>query len=150
MASLTRKLQPEQFEHLGPHFAFILWVCARSLIILRTTGHECNSDSFAGDLEALMCGLQNLAQYWPSAGRYRDLIRHIQDTKDSPDGAAGLNIFNDTRRTAHGLEKALGELSRKNDVDFLDLPFLDNEDFADPTLPWMSSFDMDHTQEWIA
>lgn len=156
VANLARGLQPSQLDHLGPHFAFVLWVSARSLIIIWTTGFDTNMDSTTRDLGALLSGLLRLSERWPSAGRYHDLIKLIQDTKDGPDRAAGLDIFNDTRRTAHGLEKALGELSRRRNaevlpssLDFLDMPFLDNSEFADPTLPWMSSFGLEAEDEWF-
>lgn len=93
---------------------------------------------------------------WPSAGRYRDLVQVVRVTKDGPDGATGLEFFDDTRRTAHGLETALGELFRRRNaeilpssLDFLDMPFLDNGEFADPTLPWMSSFGLNADDEWL-
>ena len=153
---MARPLERLQLDQLGPQFAFVVWVSARSLIILSTTGFDTDTEAMTCDLDALMKGLGHLASRWPSAGRYRDLIQLIIDTKDGPDGATGLDIFNDTRRTAHGLERALGEISRRRNaeilpssLDFLDMPFLDNGDAADPMLPWMSSFGLEADDEWF-
>lgn len=140
VASLASSRQAHELDQLGPLFAFVVWVAARGLIILWTTGYENTYGSTPIDLEALVNALSQLSTAWPCAQSYADIIQLILDTKNSPGGSAGLEIFNDTRRTSYGLKNRLGGTSaihRANDLlshsfDFLDMPILDMGDLGAP------------------
>ncbi|OAA68014.1 Transcription factor [Niveomyces insectorum RCEF 264] len=112
VACLAATLQPEQVHQLGPMFAFVVWVAARSLIILWTTGHEVTYGTMMpADLTTLLRSLNQSALYWPCAECYADIIQLILDTKNNPGGPTGIDIFNDTRRTAYGLRSRLGTIA---------------------------------------
>lgn len=118
VAGLATGLLPEQVGQLGPLFAFVVWVAARSLIILWTTGHTADGVTetaapFAPPphLTTLLAVLHQSARYWPCAQCYVDILQLILDTKNNPGGPTGLAIFNDTRRTAYGLRRRLGSLA---------------------------------------
>ena len=150
LASLSRSIEPSNYEELGPIFAFATWVAARSLIILWTSGHEL-FENVQEDMESLLSSLRVLGQYWQSATRYSDLIQLVLDTKDSPGGQSHLDIFSDTRRTAYGLEKCLGSLAERRNADiqptsfdFLDMPFLDG---GQSNNGWFSNFRLDGNAE---
>lgn len=127
IASLASSVQPHELYQLGPMFAFVVWVAARSLIILWTTGHENTYGSMPTDLEPLLSTLRQLSITWPCSQRYANLIQLILDTKNNPGGPTGLEIFNDTRRTAYGLQNRLGLLAGHQvpEYDFLDMPVLE-------------------------
>ena len=148
VASLASSLQPHELDQLGPIFAFVVWVAARSLVILWTTGYENAYGSMPTDLDLLLGSLRHLATRWPSAQRYSDLIQLILDTKNNPGGPTGLDIFNDTRRTAYGLQSRLGLLTRPHSSDF---DFLGDSlfDLGDLTAPWDSSFVPEVNGEWL-
>ncbi|KAL1896322.1 hypothetical protein Sste5346_004706 [Sporothrix stenoceras] len=120
VAGLATGLQPEQVGQLGPLFAFVIWVAARSLIILWTTGNTAEggvTDNTTTPftppthLTTLLAVLHQSAHYWPCAQCYVDILQLILDTKNNPGGPTGLAIFNDTRRTAYGLRRRLGSLA---------------------------------------
>jgi hypothetical protein len=97
-------------------------------------------------IEPLLHGLKHLGRLWPCAARYSELIQLVLDSQDSPGGPSYLQIFNDTKRTAYGLEKCLGTMARRrstdiqpNPLDFLDIPFLDAGDSGNN---WMGSLDL--------
>ncbi len=153
VASLTASIQPHELDSLGPLFPFVVWVAARSLIISWTTGYENTYGSMPNDLEPLLGGLRQSALRWPCAQRYSDLIQLILDTKNNPGGPTGLEIFNDTRRTAYGLQNRLGTLAGhrvrgadSNMFDFLDMPVLDVGEF---NVPWNGSFVPEMDGEWL-
>lgn len=155
VASLASPLQPHELDQLGPIFAFVVWVAARSLIIMWTTGYENTYGALPSDLEPLLTSLRQMATRWPCAQRYADTIQLILDTKNSPGGPMGLDIFNDTRRTAYGLQNRLGTLAgpRTTDVysqsfDFLDMPILDLSDMAVPRIG-MGNFQSELDGEWL-
>lgn len=118
--------------------AFVIWVAARSLIILWTTGYENTYGQVPPDLEALLNVLRQLGVWWRCAQRYVDMIQLILDTRNNPGGPTGLQIFNDTRRTAYGLQQSLGSLTGPSilsgqslhSFDFLDMPILDTNGFS--------------------
>ena len=146
MAGLSRPLQPSDLDQLGPPFAFMLWVAARSIIILWTTGFE---NTTGPDMDALLSVLRNMAKTWPCAQRYVDLIQFMLDSPGSGTSA----VFNDTRRTAYGLEKTLGNLARFRSTsdqvyffDFLEPSFFDG---ADVNAPWSQPFQLDADNEWF-
>lgn len=150
VAAMVRPLERGSLEHLPPMFAFILWVAARSLAILWTTHHE---TSPGPDMDALLAGLRQMATQWPCAQRYADLVQLIMDDTQDPARPKLLEVFNDTRRTAYGLEKKLGMLAGRHFVnqdpfsfDFLDIPFLDNDITGDP---WMPLFPDAATDDWL-
>ena len=95
-----------------------------------------------------------MAQHWPCAQRYSDLIDLIIASNNDPNRRTYLNIFNDTRRTTYGLEKRLGNLIGERaaqdpaySFDFLDMLFLDG---AEMTARWMPQVpSMDDDQEWL-
>ncbi|KAL7943892.1 fungal-specific transcription factor domain-containing protein [Trichoderma barbatum] len=148
IASLASSIQPHELEQLGPMFAFVIWVAARSLIILWTTGHENTYGTMPTDLEPLLSSLRQLSTPWPCAQRYSDLIQLILDTKNNPGGPTGLEVFNDTRRTAYGLQNRLGILAGPQvpEFDFLEMPLLDIGELA---APWNNTFVPDIEGEWL-
>lgn len=148
VASLASSLQPYELDQLGPMFAFVVWVAARSLVILWTTGYENAYGSVPTDLDLLLGSLRHLSTRWPSAQRYTDLIQLILDTKNNPGGPTGLEIFNDTRRTAYGLQNRLGILAGPHSFDF---DFLGESifDFGNLMAPWDGSFEPEVNGEWL-
>ncbi|KAK6423589.1 hypothetical protein LTR95_016508 [Oleoguttula sp. CCFEE 5521] len=150
VAALVQSLSPGYLDCLPPMFAFVLWVAARSLAILWTTHHESTPGP---DMDALLNGLRQMAIRWPCAQRYADLLQLIMDDTDAEARPKLLEIFNDTRRTAYGLEKKLGKIagspSASQDLfsfDFLDMPFLDN-DINDGS--WLPLFSDNAVNDWL-
>ncbi|KAI0107838.1 fungal-specific transcription factor domain-containing protein [Nemania sp. FL0031] len=153
VVSLVTSIQPHELEQLGPMFAFVVWVASRSLVILWTSGYETTYETMPADLKPMMWTLRQMAAYWPCAQRYVDIIQLILDTKNNPGGPIGLEIFNDTRRTAYGLQNRLGKLARNrvnqtpvNSFDFLDIPLLDTGEFS---LGRSGSFGFGMVDEWL-
>ena len=153
MASLAGSLQPFELDKLNPMFAFVVWVAARSLIILWTTGYETAYGSMPTDLEPLLNVLRQMSSRWLCAQRYADLLQLILDTKNNPGGPTGLEIFNDTRRTSYGLQNVLGTLvvrpaqdAFSGSFDFLDTPLLDIGDFGTSR---MGAFGVENDGEWL-
>lgn len=150
VAGLVRSLDPGNVDRLPPMFAFVLWVAARSLSILWTTHHEVSPGP---DMDCLLEGLRQMAVRWPCAQRYTDLLQLIMDDTDAASRPKLLEIFNDTRRTAYGLEKKLGKIAgsalANQDLfsfDFLDMPFLDN-DVNDGS--WLPLFSDTVVNDWL-
>lgn len=134
-------------------FAFIVWVAARSLTLLWTTGCEDNTGPMPIDLESLLSTLQQLVIYWPSAQRYSDLIELILDAKNGGNSNEGLAIFNDTGHTSYGLQIRLGKLVARRVLetlsqthDFLEIPILEAGGF---TSPGMGFFGLQEEGEWL-
>lgn len=133
--SLTAIFQPLsdlQLDKLGPICAFLVWIASRNLIILWTASRETAQDTLPADLSTLLNVLRQMSKRWQSAQRFADLIQLVIDTMWSDEGSCRLKIFNDTRRTAHGLYSILGQLATKNRItrldqilDWLDIPLLD-------------------------
>jgi hypothetical protein len=100
------------------------------------------------DLEPLLSSLRQLSTSWPCSQRYASLIQLILDTKNNPGGPTGLEIFNDTKRTAYGLQNRLGTLAgyQVPEFDFLDMPVLD---IGELTAPWNSTFMSEAEGEWL-
>ncbi|KAI1170185.1 fungal-specific transcription factor domain-containing protein [Nemania sp. FL0916] len=153
VASLATSVQPHELDQLSPMFAFVVWVASRSLIILWTSGYESSYVTMPADLELLLWILRQMGSYWSSAQRYVDIIQLILDTKNNPGGPTGLDIFNDTRRTAYGVQNRLGKLAVNrayqglaNSFDFLDIPLLDTADFG---FGRTSSLGFDMVDEWL-
>ncbi|KAH8819286.1 fungal-specific transcription factor domain-containing protein [Xylogone sp. PMI_703] len=153
VASLTASLQPREISQLGPMFAFVVWVAARSMVILWTTGYENSYGSTPKDLETLMTGLQQLALCWPCAQRYINIIQLILDTKNNPGGPTGLDIFNDTRRTAYGLQSRLGTVPGHPITEIYSHPFdfldVSSFDISDLTTPWGGTFGSEIESDWL-
>jgi len=141
--SLANRLQAHELDQLGPIFAFIVWCAARSLVILWTAGYENAYEPTPPDLVSLLGVLRQMSTRWQCAQRSADTVQFILDTKNEPDGRAGLRIFNDTRRTVYGLQNRLGTLVAAHNAtnelgslfDFLDMPILDASGF--PVFPPM-------------
>ncbi|KAI0971620.1 fungal-specific transcription factor domain-containing protein [Xylaria arbuscula] len=136
VASLATSVQPDELDQLDPMFAFVIWVAIRSLVILWTSGYETTYATLPTDLEPMMWTLRQMGTHWPCAQRYMDIVQLILDTKNNPGGPTGLEIFNDTRRTAYGLQNRLGKLAGNksrlafaNSLDFLNTPLLDLGEF---------------------
>ncbi|ETS81553.1 hypothetical protein PFICI_06555 [Pestalotiopsis fici W106-1] len=151
---LTSSLQPHELEKLGPVFAFVVWVAARTLVILWTTGYENANGTTPDDLEPLLGILRHQALIWPCAQRHAEIIQLIVDTRDNPGGPTGIDIFNDTRRTSYGLQKHLGTLAGhpiaveafSNSFDFLDIPMLDEGELA---FNRIETFGSETDGEWL-
>ncbi|EPE02775.1 c6 transcription factor [Ophiostoma piceae UAMH 11346] len=128
LATLVSMYQPHELQALGPLFVFIVWVGARSLVILWTRGgyspdelcpavHKSTSASSSSacmlppDLETILTSLRHMAARWPCAQRYVDIIQMIIDTKNSPGGPPGLEIFNDPRRTSYVIQSRFKALA---------------------------------------
>jgi hypothetical protein len=150
VASLTTCLQPHELNQLGPAFAFVVWVAARSLVILWTKGYENTYGSIPTDLEPLLSALRQLSIRWPCAQRYNDIIQLILDTKNNPSGPTGLEIFNDTRRTVYGLQSRLGTLAghRVTEMHSHSLDFLDM-DLNELASPWIGTFGSEMDSECL-
>ncbi len=153
MVSLASSIQPQELDQLNQMFAFVVWVAARSLIILWTTGYETTYGSMPADLEPLLNVLRQMATRWPCAQRYTDIIQLILDTKNNPDGPTGMDIFNDTRRTSYGLQSLLGTLivprtqeSFPNSFNFLDMAL---PDFGDFSTSRMDFFGPENDGDWL-
>ncbi|KAH0846858.1 hypothetical protein FOPE_12627 [Fonsecaea pedrosoi] len=134
-------------------FAFVVWVAARSLIILWTTGYETTYETIPTDLDPLVNVLRQMGFRWPCAQRYADIIQLILDTKNDPNGSAGIGIFNDTRRTSYGLQTLLGSLiapptqeAFPNSFDFLDMSF---PDFSDVGTSRMGFLRPENDGDWL-
>lgn len=150
VASLTTCVPIHELNKLGPIFAFVVWVAARSLVILWTKGYENTYGSMPADLEPLLNALRQLSIWWPCAQRYNDIIQLILDTKNNPGGPTGLDIFSDTRRTVYGLQSRLGNLAGRrvaevysHSLDFLDM------DLDEFTSPYIGAFGPDLDAEWL-
>lgn len=150
VAALVRPLEADNLDLLPPIFAFVLWVAARSLAILWTTHHEASPGP---DMDALLAGLRVMANRWPCAQRYADLVQLIVDDTDDSTRPKLLEVFNDTRRTAYGLEKKLGSIAGRHlpsqdlfSFDFLDIPFLDS-DMNDSS--WLPLFSDTAVNDWL-
>lgn len=132
VASLASSIEPHELDQLGPVFAFTMWVAARSLIILWTMGYERTYGPMPADLEPLLKILHLQGMRWPCAQRYAETIQLILDTKASPGGPVGLDVFNDTKQTSYGVQKRLGKLESllgrqtidtfPNPLDFMQFP----------------------------
>ena len=154
ISSLAASLKPHELDHLGPMFAFVIWVASRSLLILWTTGYEKSYESVPAELETFIATLRSLAVRWPCAQRYSDIIQLVLDNKNNAGGAPILDIFNDTRRTAYGLQDRLGPMSSHlfteylpPSFDFLDVSGL-NVDTIDG--PWnVGDFPCELNDEWL-
>lgn len=150
VAALTISLQPHELDQLGPIFAFVVWVAARSLVILWTKGYESAYGSMPADLEPLLGALRQLSIRWPCAQRYNEIIQLILDTQNSPGGPTSLEIFSDTRRTVYGLQNRLGTLAghRITEMYSHSLDFL-NMDLDDLNFPWTGNFGPEMDSEWL-
>lgn len=131
LANLASMYQPHELQALGPIFVFIVWVGARSLVILWTRGgyspdelckavHKSTSAASSSssaacmlppDLETILTSLRHMAVRWPCAQRYVDIIQMIIDTKNSPGGPPGIDIFNDPRRTSYVIQSRFKALA---------------------------------------
>jgi hypothetical protein len=151
VASLCGVLSTEQLESLGPIFAFIVWVAARSLIILWTTGYEGSQQVRPADLETLLSVLRQMTSIWPCAGRYVEIIEVALDSWQTTGGGSVLQIFNDTRRTSYGLLLQLGHSAKSQNVpdmdlsEFFDLGFLGEGTSA----LFAGSFDFGFSSDWL-
>jgi hypothetical protein len=159
VVTLATSLQPQELDRLSPMFAFVVWVAARSLIILWTTGYEATGydSTMPSDLEPLLIVLRQMATRWPCAQRYADIIQLILDTKNNPDGPTGIDIFNDTRRTSYGLQTLLGtqigpraQEAFPNSFDFLDMALPDFGDFMGGSSSRMGNiFGLENDGDWL-
>jgi hypothetical protein len=151
VASLCSTLAPAQVSRLGPTFAFIVWVAARSLIILWTTGYEGSQQMKPADLESLLGVLRQMAPLWPCAGRYLEIIDVVIDSWHTDGGVNTLHIFNDTRRTSYSLLLQLGQsaefqhLPDMNLSEFFDIRFLEEGNPA----PFAGTLDFGYTSDWL-
>lgn len=136
--SLASGLRPHELDQLGPIFAFIVWCAARALVILWTAGYENTYATTPADLVSLLDVLRQMSRRWQCAQQYADTIQFVLDTKNKPDGFTGLDIFNDTRRTAYGLRKRLGGLVSAHNTnhqlgplfEFLGMPTLEDGGYS--------------------
>lgn len=151
VASLARPLNASELNCLGPMFAFTVWVAARSLVILWTTGYEGSYQTKPADLELLMNVLRQMTAHWPCAGRYVDIIQFTLDSWQSAGGNTTLQIFNDTRRTSYGLLLRLGQPARTQNMadmdisDFFDMGFLEEGNPPHPT----DTFGFGFASDWL-
>jgi hypothetical protein len=133
-------LTGHDLQRLGPGFAFVVWVAARSLVILWTSGaYESPQQSVPSDLDLLLSTLRHISAFWPCAGRYVDILQLAIDSRNLPGGTNILQIFNDTRRTSYGLLHRLGPhigAPDPNMSDFLNMTFLEEGE-----LSWTMSTD---------
>jgi hypothetical protein len=79
-----------------------------------------------------------MSRRWQCAQQYVDTIQFVLDTKNKPNGPAGLDIFNDTKRTAFGVRQRLGNLIAAHKdthqlgplFEFLGMPMLEDGGFS--------------------
>lgn len=89
-----------------------------------------------------------MSRRWQCAQHYADTIQFVLDTKNKPDGLAGLDIFNDTRRTVYGLRQRLGSLIAAHNTthqlgplfEFLGMPMLEDGGFGEFQQPLGDDF----------
>ena len=141
--SLVEVFQPlsdAEIDHLNPICAFIVWIASRNLIMSWTAGFGGADDpAVTQDLTALLDILHRAARRWQCAQRYADLIQLMIDKRHSAEEEGRLSVFNDTRRTAHGVYNLLGQLADENRImrldqvfNLIDMSFLDQ--FSVPTV----------------
>jgi hypothetical protein len=151
VASLCSPLTAAHLNSLGPVFAFIAWVAARSLIILWTTGYEGSQQTMPADLEMLLNVMRQMTPTWPCAGRYVDIIQVVLDSWQVDGNNSTLQIFNDTRRTSYGLLLRLGPAAKSQILpdmglsEFFDVGFLEEGNPA----PFAGTFDFGYTSDWL-
>ena len=151
IAALCQPLAVSETNSLGPMFAFIVWVAARSLVILWTTGHEGAYETKPADLELLMNVLHQMTPIWPGAGHYLDIIQHTLDSWQTTGGSTVLQIFNDTRRTSYGLMLQLGQSARARKLADLDLNEFFDMGFLEEGNPGKSTdaYGFGFTSDWL-
>ncbi|KAF1988602.1 hypothetical protein K402DRAFT_27383 [Aulographum hederae CBS 113979] len=75
--------------HLGPHFAFTLWVAARLLLVHGSTVEHTLSPAIG----TLVAALGEMATWWGVAGRYASLLQRVLDEyRDSEAEAHAQNV----------------------------------------------------------
>jgi hypothetical protein len=133
MVALFNRLNDETLDQLGPICSFLVWIASRNRIILWTNAEQISlSPVVPQELHDLIDVLRRMATRWESAQRYADLVQLILDTRSCTGAEARLRIFNDTRRTAYGIDKLLGQLATENSIarpetffDWLDLSYFE-------------------------
>ncbi|KAG8626117.1 hypothetical protein KVT40_006518 [Elsinoe batatas] len=153
LAALIAAAPPTQVESLGPLFAFVLWVAARSSLMLLTTSTDFTAVYADPDLVVLRGGLQQLSLFWSCAQNYLELIQIIMDSGNSPGGPQDIDAIRDTKKTTYGLERRLYMLKSRqvNQVvphafDFLDMPLFELDDTGDP---WLDNLGPPIGDEWL-
>jgi len=96
--------------HLGPPFAFSVWVAARLLLVHSST----ISHNVDPAIHVLVATLGDLGVYWPVASRYATLLQRVLDEfRESESEQSGseqkvtpstVKILADMRRTAYDLD----------------------------------------------
>lgn len=102
------------WECLGPHYAWSLWVSARLLLVDCVTS---NKGAFPVDLEFLIAALKQMGQVWKVASRYWEILSLVIDEELELRGTPGSDqrrstaLLSDMRRNAYALDYLL---SNKN------------------------------------
>lgn len=110
------------WECLGPHYAWSLWVSARLLLVDSVTS---NKGAFPVDLEFLIAALKQMGQVWKVAARYWEILSLVIDEELELRGTPGSDqrrstaLLSDMRRNAYALDYLL---SNKYDQPDRDIP----------------------------
>ncbi|CAG9991118.1 unnamed protein product [Clonostachys byssicola] len=114
MCRLCESLQPSQYSSLGPLLVFAVWVAARNMVTLWTSGWEERTSAVPPELTTLRETLCTLAEYWPCAQRFTAMIDLAVDAANQANELSTLAIFNDVSKTAFGLQNVLGPRIQHN------------------------------------
>lgn len=113
-SALCESLKPHELEGLGPLFIFSVWVAARNMIGLWTTGWEEQLPAIPAELATLRNVLRKMSQHWLCAQHYSDMIDLVVDSSDRVNEESVLAVFNDVSKTAYGLHNVLGPRIKRN------------------------------------
>lgn len=107
------------WECLGPHYAWSLWVSARLLLVDSVTS---NQGAFPVDLEFLIAALKQMGQVWKVASRYWEILSLVIDEELELRGTPGSDqrrstaLLSDMRRNAYALDYLLSN-KNNNELD---------------------------------
>ena len=109
ISALCRSIAPHNIPKLGPLFVFGVWVAARSMTALWTTGWEERSPTAPPELTVLRNILREMSRYWQCAQNYSSMIDFAVDSDDGANEQeqSVLAVFNDVSKTAYGLHNVL-------------------------------------------
>lgn len=115
MVSLARQVSAMgNWECLGPHYAWSIWVSARLLLVDSVTT---NKGAFPVDLEFLIAALKQMGNVWKVAARYWEILSLVIDEELELRGTPGSEhrrsaaILSDMRRNAYALDYLLSNKS---------------------------------------
>ncbi|KAI1384988.1 uncharacterized protein F4822DRAFT_416950 [Hypoxylon trugodes] len=108
ICTICESMNPGDFLKLGPLFVFSVWVAARNMVTLWTSGWEEPTAAVPPELATLRSSLHALSQVWQCAQHFTKMIDFVVDSKGEADEHSNLAVFNDVSKTAYGLQTVLG------------------------------------------